>query len=600
MEPNPEPTELAPPTYESLADGLRRLQQEQRATAAQVRRRRRRTQAGRWALIPLALLTILAIAVTPVLYRTAEAYRDVFVDPAPDPAPQFVVAVNADGTRSIVEADPSSRERIVNSSSVVAPTPVPAVGGGVPLKTHPAATEPDAMLAEPPETMLATEPAAPGPSTAETIATMPEWNGANRVTILLIGVDKREDDYSRSDTMILVNIDTARKQAGMLSIPRDLKVIVPGYGIHKMNAAYAFGDANDVPGGGPGLTVRTIEANFGLKVDYFAEVDFAGFEKIVQTVGGLTLDVPYPIKDDAYPGPGNQYMRIFFPAGWQHLNGERVLQYARTRHDDGDASRARRQQQILLALRQQAIDLDLLPKAAQLIAELGGTVRTDIAPKAALQLARLAAEIDPASIQQYSLGDALTEEELPDQPYYLVADWNAVGTILSAFTGTTIVPPMSALSHPDFARPLAIVDRSGNPGLGDRVAAVLRQHGFRQVTVATTNDTGDTKLTTTGADLTTAYLVAGLVGVPLEAIDVSPADTNNGGTIAIVLGSGAADPVDFVPEPFQDELAAEVSANRTISGTPAGDTAGDAAGASPTDDWAPVTGREDGATAAGP
>ena len=97
------------------------------------------------------------------------------------------------------------------------------------------------------------------------------------LTLLLLGVDRRENDYARSDTIILVNIDPVEKTARMLSIPRDLKVIIPGFGAHKINAAYAFGDANaNVPGGGPGLMRRSIETNFGINIDYFAEVDFSG------------------------------------------------------------------------------------------------------------------------------------------------------------------------------------------------------------------------------------------------------------------------------------------------------------------------------------
>jgi LCP family protein required for cell wall assembly len=432
--------------------------------------------------------------------------------------------------------------------------------------------EPGALAAPPPAAA----------TTTEVIAAMPEWNGPHRITLLLLGVDRRDADISRSDTMILLNIDTLTKRAGMLSIPRDLKVMVPGYGIQKMNAAYAFGEVNDEPGGGPGLTMRTIEANFGLRVDHFAEVDFAGFQQIVDTVGGLTLNVPYPIKDDAYPGPGNQYMRIYFVAGWQWMDGERVLQYARTRHDDGDTSRSRRQQQVLLALREQAIDLDLLPKAAQLIADFGGTVRTDIEPAEALALARLAAEIDPAQIQQYSLSEALAEEELPDQPYYLVADWAVVGTILSQFTGATIVPPMSAVANADLARPLTIVDSSGNPGLGDRVAALLRAQGFTDITVEAAAEGETTSLTARDSDLTTAYLVAGLVGVPLESIQVATPSAASPSPITIALGPDAADPATFLDAPLVQELGAS-------GATEAGDPAVAEPAVAPTDDWLPVS-----------
>ena len=255
----------------------------------------------------------------PIAWRSYQAYQDVFVTQVPAGAAAFAAEINPEGTPVLVA------------------------------------------------------------NQAQGAVSIPDWDGTSRLTLLLLGVDKRENDYARSDTIILVNIDPVEKTARMLSIPRDLKVIIPGFGAHKINAAYAFGDANsNVPGGGPGLMMRTIETNFGINIDYFAEVDFNGFVKIVDTVGGVTLDVPYPIRDNEYPAPNNQYMRIYFPSGWQHMDGQRVLQYARTRHDDGDGRRSARQQQVLLALRQQALTLDLLKQAPTLISEVGDTVRTDL------------------------------------------------------------------------------------------------------------------------------------------------------------------------------------------------------------------------------
>jgi anionic cell wall polymer biosynthesis LytR-Cps2A-Psr (LCP) family protein len=123
--------------------------------------------------------------------------------------------------------------------------------------------------------------------------------------------------------------------------------------------------------------METIEANFGVHIDHYAEVDFTGFEKVIDTVGGVTIDNPYPIKDDEYPGPGNQYMRIYFRPGWQHMDGERVLQYARTRHDDGDSRRSARQQQVLLALVRKYVNPSVHWNLDNLLLTLD-SLRTDI------------------------------------------------------------------------------------------------------------------------------------------------------------------------------------------------------------------------------
>lgn len=451
--------------------------------------------------IPLIFLTAIAAVVGPVVYRGTRAYQKVFEEPVPrDPQP-FVAVRNDEGT------------------------PVP---------------------------VLATTTAVPE---------IPEWNGTNRLTMLLLGVDRREDEPSRSDTMILVNIDPVTKTAGMVAIPRDLRVIIPGYGVHKINAAYAFGESDQLQGRGPGLVISTIETNFGVHVDYFAEVDFTGFVKIVDTLGGVTLDVPYPIKDNAYPASGTNYMRIYFPAGWQHLDGERALQYARTRHDDGDGSRSIRQQQVLLALRAQAVGFDLLPKAGELLGELSDAVRTDLGPTQALQLARLATEFSPAAITSYTLDPALTEDDGPDG-YYLDADWEIVGGILSDFTGTEVTPPMSALANP--RRDIAIRIENGTltSGLGERVATVLEDGGFSNVAVIDRTDAGAypaSSITTNQDDLSTAFLVAGLAGVNAQGVTVRAANAPAGGDSAdvdglvIVLGDDAPDPAYFLAEPFTDE-----------------------------------------------
>lgn len=470
------------------------------AVAVPQPRRRRlpgpRTRRGQILVaIPLVFLIAAGAILGPIIYRGTRAYQDVFVESPPREQPRFVAVKNDAGTPVIAEV------------------------------------------------------------TATAAPELPEWDGTERITLLLLGVDRREDEPSRSDTMILVNIDPVKKTAAMLSIPRDLKVMIPGYGMDKINAAYAFGDSDEVPGGGPGLAIRTIEANFGIRIDYFAEVDFNGFIKIIDTVGGVMIDVPYPIKDDAYPADGTNYMRVYFSAGWQHMDGKRALQYARTRHDDGDGRRSVRQQQVLLALRQQALSLDLLPKAGELIAELGDAVRTDLSPTQALKLARLASEIQQNGIEQYSLDRALTEEQLPDQPYYLIADWDIVGDILTKFTGEEVTPPMSALAHPNYALSITVENGTTIPGLGQRVASVLHNNGFTDVSVTDRSTTADhTAIIAPRQELTTAYLVAGLIGLDLDAVEIADSGSQEG--LLLVLGADAHDPAYFTTDSLDEPAGA--------------------------------------------
>jgi polyisoprenyl-teichoic acid--peptidoglycan teichoic acid transferase len=532
------------PLAVSLKDEFDRVKRHQTTTERRRRIHLPRSRRGKIVLFaPLILLLVAGGVLGQTIFNATRAYHNIFVAQAPHAETgKFVVQESGNGTKVIVQAAP-------------------------------------------------TEQAA--------AAAIPEWDGKDRITMLLLGVDRRTTEASRSDTMILVNIDPVTKTASMMSIPRDLKVIVPGYGVQKINAAYAFGDADNVPGGGPGLAIRTIEANFGIRISYYAQVDFNGFMKLIDTVGGLTLDVPYPIKDDTYPGPGNQYMRVYFKPGWQHMNGAQALEYARTRHDDGDDRRSARQQQVLLALRQQAVSLSLLTKAPELLTELGDAVRTDMPLTKALQLAKLGSEIDPASIKQVTLNDALTVSEEDGQPYFLIADWSKIGDIMTGFMGTKITPPMSALANPDYGVQIVVNDGTLNPGLGGRVAAVLKQNGFTNVTVVDEPDAGAYPTSSVSArsqDLSTAYLVASLVGVsvdsigvddaavaqPITAVAASPVASESAspisqnsvaflptptpgaggsspaastGRIMIVLGDDAKDPAFFTNAPYDQETS---------------------------------------------
>ncbi|HRA47597.1 MAG TPA: LCP family protein [Thermomicrobiales bacterium] len=418
-------------------------------------------KSGIAAVLLVVLITFTAIA-APIAMRSYTAYRHIFNTPVPQQPNVLQVAENAQGTPQIIGINPNQQLEVA------------------------------------------------------------DWDGTSRITILLMGVDRREDEVSRSDTMILVNIDPVAKKAWMMSIPRDLQVFVPGKGVYKINAAYALGDADDsVAGGGPGLAVRTIEANFGIDISYYAEVDFKGLVKIVDTVGGITVDVPYPLKDNEYPGPDNQYMRIYFPAGWQHMDGDKVLQYSRTRHDDSDLYRAQRQQQVLLALRQQAVSLDLWSKAPELIQEMGNTVGTDLSLSQSLSLAKIASEIQPEDITQLTMDGVITAYEDPE--YYFAADWSAVGDLMTELTGEKIVPQNATIGNPNLSAQVTILDGTLIYGLGPRVLEVVHSLGFSGATTTDLPDAGvypTTQIIVSQDNLATGVFLARSLGVPDTAVQI--------------------------------------------------------------------------------
>jgi LCP family protein required for cell wall assembly len=224
---------------------------------------------------------------------------------------------------------------------------------------------------------------------AEAQPDLPEWSGTKRVNILLLGIDHRDDepiDGSRSDTIMVVSIDPLSKSVVMVSLPRDLWVSIPGYFQQRINVAHSAG--------GPALVGRTIEANFGIRIDHFARINFRGFEEIVDAVGGVIVDAERTIKDDEYPTEDYGVMRLFIPPGPQHMDGRTALQYARSRHSENDFGRARRQQRVLMALRDRGLQLNILPKVPSLIGLVQKAIQTDVGVTDMLALARLGSEIE--------------------------------------------------------------------------------------------------------------------------------------------------------------------------------------------------------------
>jgi LCP family protein required for cell wall assembly len=185
----------------------------------------------------------------------------------------------------------------------------------------------------------------------ELVDDAPSWNGVDRINILLLGLDFRDwqtgDGPPRTDTMMLVTIDPITETAGMLSIPRDLWVEIPGFEHNRINTAYFLGEANRLPGGGPGLAMATVENLIGVEVNYYALLEFQTFERMIDELGGVDVLVPERMKIS----PIGELSR-WLDAKPYHLDGAETLAYARARKTaGGDFDRAERQQQVVMAVR---------------------------------------------------------------------------------------------------------------------------------------------------------------------------------------------------------------------------------------------------------
>lgn len=213
---------------------------------------------------------------------------------------------------------------------------------------------------------IATRKENPGDSVQET---------PNRQNILLIGVDERLDDPGRSDTVMLLSLEPSRRQAALISVPRDTWVQIPKHGWDKINHAYAYGKE--------ALAAETVEHLLGVPVDHFVVINLKGFQKVVDTLGGVTIDVE---KRMVYSDP-YQDLHIDLYPGVQLLNGLQAMQYVRFRADEaGDIGRIERQQKFIRALANQAFSPTTLIRLPTLINQLSGAVRTDLTPADLIKL----------------------------------------------------------------------------------------------------------------------------------------------------------------------------------------------------------------------
>lgn len=168
--------------------------------------------------------------------------------------------------------------------------------------------------------------------------------------IVILGVDARENEgwVARTDSILLVGVQPALFRVSLLSIPRDVFIDVPHYGLQRINTINVLGES-ETAGGGPQLVKESLQRSFGVGVDKYIRLDFGAFEALIDAVGGVDIYVEKVIVDYAFPTADGGTTTIRFESGWQRMNGERALIYARTRHSDDDYARAARQQQVVSA-----------------------------------------------------------------------------------------------------------------------------------------------------------------------------------------------------------------------------------------------------------
>ncbi len=376
---------------------------------------------------------------------------------------------------------------------------------------------------------------------------LPVWTGTDRVTVLILGVDQRaqEEDFWRTDTMILATLDPVTMEAGIMSIPRDLWVPIPGYTENRINTANALGDAYNHPGGGPALAVETVEYNLGLNVDYYVRINFQAFTDLVDMIGGVDIDVPEAIDDYCYPTPDYGCEQLHIDAGPQHFYGEMALKYARVRHTaGGDFDRARRQQQVIDAVLARVTDQKLLPQLATRATEILQTVEDSVKVDPNLQLdeiialANLATKVPAESRHYYAIDETCTlAAETPDDAQILIPLRDKIREVRDRFLGLSTVNDGLQTVEQEGAT-IAVLNGTKTPGLAYATKEFLVANGI-PITYYDNADRQDydTSLIILNRDKPmTAVQLLSRLGLPQSAV-VNGANPTAEYDVVVILGS---------------------------------------------------------------
>jgi polyisoprenyl-teichoic acid--peptidoglycan teichoic acid transferase len=313
--------------------------------------------------------------------------------------------------------------------------------------------------------------------------------GGSRINVLVMGLDRRPSEGkapTRTDTMFVLTIDPHSKTAGILGIPRDLWVDIPnksgdGYFQERINVAYELGEVNNYDGGGPALAMATTEHTLGIKIDHYVVIDFQGFKKIIDDLGGIDVDVPSYLSDPLYSDtelPGD-YLPEEFEPGVQHMDGTRALAYARIRRGNSDLDRIQRQQRVIFAVMNKALRLNVLPNALSLWKQYKDTIDTDIGDPQIPGYALLAADIPQERIVALSLGPATVPYTTPAGASVLMAAPEGIQQIVEALFSDQQVLKEGAM--------VEVQNGTGEPGLASSVVDYLVNLGLPRSSLVTSN-----------------------------------------------------------------------------------------------------------------
>lgn len=320
-----------------------------------------------------------------------------------------------------------------------------------------------------------------------------QGEGDGRINILLIGVGgKNHPGGTLADTIMVASIDPQNKKVAFLSIPRDLYVPISGDGSGKINSAHSYGESNvQKTGGGPTVLKKTVSTLLDLPIHYYIRADFDALTKLVDTLGGVTVDVEKAISDPFYPAANMvDYAPFYLKAGIQTLDGKTALKFARSRETTTDFDRAGRQQQLIEAIKNKSLSAGVLAnpkKITDILNIIGDHVSTDLQMWEMEKMVAIIKDIDTSNIVSKVLDNSA------DGP--LVSSTSSEGAyILLPKTGN--FKQIQNIAHEIFTDPylskenarLEVINSTGSTGAAKEVQDMLKSYGYNVTQISKSTD----------------------------------------------------------------------------------------------------------------
>lgn len=339
--------------------------------------------------------------------------------------------------------------------------------------------------------------------------------------VLLLGQDVNADGSGdgRTDTMIVVSINSETRTASMISLPRDLYVYMPNRIMGRLNTAHTLG--------GVELLEQTILYNFGIPIHYYAQVNFDGFKEVVDVLGGVSMAVSCPLEDwrlispELDPTLEENWERFQLEAGLHQMDGDLALWYARSRLTTTDFDRGRRQQQLLQGMLNQSVDLGLVAKAPELWSTFSHVVETDMDIGRILQMATLASDVRNNGIQHLYLAGKMKAWSVPESGAAVqLPVWEGEDMMRDTFRRLFLPPALNRADRAPIT--VEIINASQYPAQGLLAADNLAWYGFVPVLGETREAQPTSELTYYGENFKSSFdwLFSWVMGKPMSQIQL--------------------------------------------------------------------------------